>query len=660
MIGTFLLIAGSIFGANLYFNKKEKNRQIVKVSDFKEKSEEEKQQVVRYLNANITSLALFAISPIYPITKLLGIALAIYSSIPIFKRATVSVFQEKKLKNALLNFLVVTGSFVTGHYIIASLYTFISNIGTIVVLKAKGYSEAMLKDVFEQKINMVWLLQDNVEIEIPIEKVQINDIIIVHTGELIAVDGILIKGSATVDQHTLTGESIPVEKTLGDELFASTLIIAGFAWIKVTKTGQNTVVAKIEEVLQNTSCFKTGIQLKGEEWADKAATPILVVGMAVWPLQGIGSSIAIFNCSPGDSIRLSASAQTLTHIMLAAQRNILIKDGRVIEQLINVDTVIFDKTGTLTKDEHEVSRIFCVSNDYTQNDVLFYAAATEHRVNHPLAKAIIKKANEYKFTWSDMSIFDPKYHVGLGVTATINNKTIQVGSLLFMENANIPLPDEIKEPVQQSIASGFPIVMVAVNAKIVGAIEIQAQLRSEVKQVIKNLRQRGLKEIYILSGDQMEPTRQLAQLLELDGYFYNVSPEDKSKVVEKLQKQGKTVCFIGDGINDVIAMKKANVSISLSGATTIATDVAQVIFMSGTLSDLDNLFEISQTLKRKLITTIVVYTTVIFTFFNGILFFGFPPFSALIVQRIINNTYGMAQVLFLLKQIRNEHKLPQK
>jgi len=657
MIEILLLVSGSILGVTLYQKRKKyalpskKPQQLVKKSNLDEKTDEEK-QAERYLNANITSLVLFAISPIYPITQLPGLVLAVYSSVPILRRAAVSVFWERKLKNDLLNFLVVTGALVTGHYVISSLYTFISNFGTRLVLKTKSYSEVMLKDVFEQKVKKVWLLKDNIEIEVRIEKVHINDIIVVHTGELIPIDGIITKGAVTVDQHTLTGESIPVEKILGDELFASTLIIAGFAWVKVTQTGQNTVVAKIENVLQNTSDFKTSIQLKGEKWADKAAIPILGVGIITLPFQGIASSIAIFNCSPGNGIRLSASAQTLTHIILAAQKNILIKDGRVLEQLMDVDTVIFDKTGTLTKDEHEVSRIFCVSNDYTQEDVLFYAAATEHRVSHPLAKAIIEKANEYNFTWPDASTSDPKYNIGLGVTATINGKMVQVGSLLFMEKADIPLPDAIQVDIQQSIANGFSVVMVAINAQVVGAIEIQAQLRPEVKQVIKSLRQRGLKNLYILSGDQMEPTRQMAQLLELDGYFHNVSPEDKSNVIEKLQQQGKTVCFIGDGINDVIAMKKANVSISLSGATTIATDVAQIIFMSGTLSDLDSIFELSQTLKSKLKMTIVSYTTVVCTSFAGIMFLGFPPFITLIAQSTINNAYGMTQALLPLKEIR--------
>jgi Cu2+-exporting ATPase len=273
-----------------------------------------------------------------------------------------------------------------------------------------------------------------------------------------------------------------------------------------------------------------------------------------------------------------------------------------------------------------------------------------------LARAIIEKATTLEFELPDVALSDSRYEVGMGVTATVNDKTTQVGSLSFMEKAGIPVPEVIKDDVQKAIADGYSVVMVVVEGEIVGAIEIQAQLRPEVQQVIKSLRQRGIKNLYILSGDQMEPTRQMARMLNLDGYFHNVSPEDKSNIIERLQAEGKKVCFIGDGINDVIAMKKANASISLSGASTIATDVAQVILMSGTLLELDDLFEIAHDLKSKLILTITSYTSVVIVSFTSIVFLGAPPFIALIVQSIINNTYGMSQALLPLKQLRDHKK----
>lgn len=673
MVEAILLIGGNILALNLYFKNKREKKQIQQLRDqsqalmtqgdvdsaqeitdqlIPKKKTKEERRAHNYLNGNIASLALFALTPLHPVLRIPGIAFAIYSSFPIYERAFISVFKEKKLKNDLLNGLVVTGSLATGHYVVCALFTFISNLGTVIVLKNKSYSEEMLKGVFDKKISSVWLLRDKIETETPIEKIKLDDTLVVHTGELIPLDGIITKGAVTVDQHTLTGESIPAEKSIDDPVFASTVVIAGYAWVKVTQTGQNTVVAKIENVLEKTSHFKTGLQLKGESWADKAAAPILGLGIALWPLQGPAVATAVFNCSPGNGIRLSASAQTLTHIILAAQDSILIKDGRVLEQLMDVDTVVFDKTGTLTQDEHGVSGIINAGAGFSDEDILFYAAATEQKVSHPLAKAILAKAEEDNIELPDIALSESSYKVGMGISAKIKGKTVQVGSLSFMEKTGFAMPGKIKKAVERSITGGFSAVMIAIDDQIVGAIVIEAQLRPEIKQVMKDLRERGLKHLYILSGDQLEPTRQMANLLSLDGYFHNVSPEDKSKIIEKLQSEGKKVCFIGDGINDVIAMKKANVSISLSGASTIATDVAQVVLMSGTLLELDHLFGIAQNLKRKLIMTITSYTSVVVVSFTSIVFFGAPPFIALMVQSITNNLYGMSQALLPLRQLR--------
>jgi Cu2+-exporting ATPase len=616
----------------------------------------QEREALNYLRGNTAALLLFAVSFAYPVLRLPAIVLSIYSCAPIYRRAFNAVVRERRLKNDVLNGLVVTGTLVTQHFFVTALYTFISNLGTVVVQRSQGYSEEMLKGVFNRKVTTVWALREGVELETPIEAVQIDDLIVIHTGELIPLDGVIVKGAVTVDQHMLTGESIPAEKAVDDEVFASTVVIAGYAWVKVTKTGQNTVVAKIENVLEGTSHFKTSIQLKGESWADAAAAPILGLGVFLWPIQGAGVATAVFNCSPGNGIRLSASAQTLTHIILASQRNILIKDGRVLEQLMEIDTVVFDKTGTLTEDRHEVTRILRAGDGFDEKEILYYAAATEQKVSHPLARAIIERADLEELVLPDVSQADSRYQVGMGVAATVEDKTVMVGSIRFIQRLEIEIPDAFQEEIEQSVAQGLSVVLIVIDGALAGAIEIRARLRPEILDVIQNLRERGIRHLYILSGDQLEPTRQLAAFLGLDGYFHNVSPEDKSSVIERLQQEGKKVCFIGDGINDVIAMKKANVSVSMSGASNIATDVAQVVFMSGSLAEMEHLLDVAKNLKRKLLMTVTSYTTVVVVSFTSIVFLAAPPFLALMVQSVVNNTYGMSQALLPLKQLRDNRK----
>ncbi len=321
------------------------------------------------------------------------------------------------------------------------------------------------------------------------------------------------------------------------------------------------------------------------------------------PILGPVGAAVILNSHISNRIRIFAPLGTLNYLSVASHKGILIKDGRALEGLSQVDTVLFDKTGTLTKELPEVGRIIPFDN-YGENEILVYAAAAECKLAHPIAKAILNKAKEAHLTLP--SIDDSKYQIGYGITVKLDNKIIRVGSIRFMDTEGIVLPDKMEETLAYSQTEVHSWVMVAINHKIVGAIEIQTVVRPEVTEIINGLRCRGIKHISIVSGDSKPPTQKLAKSLSMDSYFYNVLPEDKAKIVEQLQKEGKYVCFIGDGINDAIAMKKANVSISLRGATSIATDVAQVILMDGSLSNLGELFDISQDLDANLRQSLII------------------------------------------------------
>lgn len=214
---------------------------------------------------------------------------------------------------------------------------------------------------------------------------------------------------------------------------------------------------------------------------------------------------------------------------------------------------------------------------------------------HPIAKAIVEKTKESDIVFSDPD--DSEYTIGYGITVKNDNCVVRVGSVRFMETEGIPIQDMMKKTIDNFHEKGHSTVMVAVDDHLGGAIELRPCLRPEVTDIISGLRGRGVKHISIVSGDQEKPVRKLADTLGMDSYFAEILPENKASIVEQLQKEGKTVCFVGDGINDTIAMKKADLSISLSGATSIATDVAQVVLMDGSLFTLCDLFDISNGLK---------------------------------------------------------------
>ena len=292
---------------------------------------------------------------------------------------------------------------------------------------------------------------------------------------------------------------------------------------------------------------------------------------------------------------MAAPLAMLSSLTLSAHRGILIKDGRALEQMNAVDTVLFDKTGTLTRERPEVGRVL-PHHGFSSQEIIRFAAAAERRFHHPIALAILHCAEELGLELPPTD--DTQYQVGYGITVRLEGRTIRVGSRRFMELEDIPLPAEILEELERCHRDGSTLVMVSVDGRLGGAIELQASIRPEAREIIQGLRTRGIKYIAIISGDHDAPTRKLAESLGMDRYFAQVLPADKAGIVEDLQKEGRKVCFVGDGINDSIALKKADVSISLRGASTIATDTAQVIFLEGGLSRLCELRDIARDLDR--------------------------------------------------------------
>jgi len=439
----------------------------------------------------------------------------------------------------------------------------------------------------------------------------------------VAIDGVIINGSAMLDQHLLTGESQPVEKEVGDRVFAATVVITGRIEVRVETASTDTTVAKVGHILNNTVDYKTTIQLKGEEWADKAMIPQLgITSLALVTINPM-VALAILNTNFSYRVQMTSYLQTINHLNLASQQGILVKDGRSVELLTQIDAILFDKTGTLTKEELVVGRIMVFCHHYQEEELLTYVAAAERKLTHPIAKAIYNKAVTAQLTLPEVT--DSDYKMGYGITVNIKGKIIQVGSARFMKIEGITIPTLIAEEIAYSHNQGYSLVIIAIDNQLCGAIEIQQSIRPEMKNLLHSLRQSGIKYLAIVSGDHKQATQFVAQELGMDNYFYEVMPENKANIVEALQQQGHSVCFIGDGINDAIAMKKAQVSISLRGASSIAFDVAQVVLMDGSLSHLDDLFKIANhldtRLKRGLIISIIPTPIVIvggFLFHLGI------------------------------------------
>lgn len=602
-----------------------------------------------YLKVSVAHLGLATLRQfIYPPIAPLYLGIFAYSNFPLYRRTEKSLIKERRIGRDVLVTLANTIALASGQYVAMGVGTFFYYLGDKIVVLSQRHSQQLLVNTFEQLPQKVWCLKDQIEVEMPLEEVCVNDIIVVTIGEIIPIDGLIIEGSAMIDQHVLTGESQPAEKSMGDQVFATTVVISGKILVKTKTTGVETTVAKIDQLLNNSAHLKTQIQLQGERWAEKGILPIIGLFLLTTPILSTTAGLVILSAHFGSRIRILAPLGTFTHLKWASQKGILVKEGRALESLMKVDTLLFDKTGTLTNKTLSVFKIIVCDNDFDEDLLLTYAAAAESKMSHPIAQAIQNHAKASDLTLPHLD--DSKYQVGYGMTVRIDNRLIQVGSARFMKMEGITLPNQIKQALSEAHNRGHSLVMVAVNRQLIGAIELQSVVRSEVKQLVADLRQQGIKHIAIVSGDHKQPTQKLAEELGMDDYFYDVLPQKKANIVKQLQTAGHCVCFVGDGINDAIAMKQANVSISLTGASTIATDVAQVVLMDGTLHHLTDLFDIAKQLNTNLRTSFGI--TLVPTVINlgGAFLFNLGYTTALVIKNMVF-LLGLSNAMLPLRKI---------
>ncbi len=518
-----------------------------------------------------------------------------YTSIPTFKAARAVLVDERRLGVDVLDAIVVVGCLGTMAIFPGTVLCWCLGFGRVLVKKTQDDSKKLLLNAFGKQPRYVWLYRDGAEVQIAMDRLEPLDVIVVNTGEVVPVDGIIAQGMAMIDQHALTGESTPAEKGVGDRVFAATLMVAGKILVQVEKSGNETASAKISQILNDTAGYKLSSQHKGERLADKAVVPTLAVGAVGMAAMGLGGAVAVLNSDFGTGIRMAAPLAMLSSLALCANKGILVKDGRALELMNEVDTVLFDKTGTLTRERPEVGRMIA-SHGFAPEQILQFAAAAERKFHHPIALAILHKAQELGLELPTTD--DTQYKVGYGITVGVLGHTIRVGSKRFMDLEGVEITPEVAAALEQSHLEGHTMVMVSVDGRLGGALELHAAVRPEVRQIVQGLRERGIKHIAIISGDHEAPTRKLALSLGMDRYFAQVLPADKADHVIALQKEGRKVCFVGDGINDSIALKQANVSISLRGASSIATDTAHIVFLEEGLSKLCDLRDISRDLDR--------------------------------------------------------------
>ena len=577
---------------------------------------------------------------LYPPLFVLAISLALYDSLTAYREAYRSIRQTWRLKMEHLAVVFFTGLWLAGYFVIGGLSFLFYGVMQQLIVRTRDRSRKNLVNIFGQQPRQVWVCVDGVEMEMPFADVRAGDTLVVQAGQMIPIDGVITAGVASIDQHLLTGEAQPVEKGVGDPVLAATTVLGGRLHIQVERTGDETLAGQIGDILRRTTDYHLSIEERGKAMADRWVVPSILLTMLAAVTLDLKAALAVLSNMPGIDLVLVAPLTLLNFLNLASRQHMLIKDGRSLELLHEVDTVLFDKTGTLTLEQPQVRRMHRCAG-WSEECILTYAAAAEQRQTHPIARAMLAAAQARQLPVP--AIDDAHYHIGYGIQVRIprpavsrqqsgdlvknarrgtdeSEPLIHVGSERFLAQEGIAVPEEMHALQDACHAQGHSLVLVAVNAQLAGAIELQPTVRPEAKAVVDALHQRQL-ALYIISGDQPEPTRQLAQALGIEHYVAQVLPEQKAQLVEQLQREGHTVCFVGDGINDAIALKQAQVSISPRGAASVATDTAQIVLMDQSLRRLPALFDLAHDLDRNLRTSLWLVTAPAFAVIGGVFFF---------------------------------------
>ena len=623
-------LLGSRRLARLLLPNRQHLREIVGIFASTTRSSETERKAFAQLKVVTAGVALTAVGIFYFPLQIVGVACLSPTMAGIFADAFRHLTRERRVSGEVFSAVFLLGTLVGGFFFSLSVGGWFVVLVRWLAIRTEDHTKQGIINLFGQHLRSVWTIIDGTEVEVPIERMQAGDLIVVHAGQMVPMDGLIVEGYAVIDEHMLTGEAQPAEKGPGERVMAATIVQAGRLSVQVEKTGAETTAAQIGQLLLDTSDFKTSLISRADAFNDKVSLPFLLLSALALPYIGLNRVLGLMLGAPGYRMILYGPLSMLSFLHLAAQEGILIKDGRSLETLPGVDTVIFDKTGTLTMEQPHITAVHTFAN-YSQRDVLAFAAAAEAKQNHPIARAILAEATSHGIGLQ--SIEDAAYEIGYGIQVKLNGKPIRVGSSRFMETHNIPISPAIHSLQEETHSAGNSLVLVAVEDQVAGGIVLQPTLRPEVRAVVRQLQARGLK-LYIISGDHEEPTRRMADELGIDGYYAEVLPADKAGLVAKLQEAGRTVCFVGDGINDSIALKSANVSISLRGATTIAIDTAHLVLMDGDLSKLPRIFSLADEFAENMRINFLAATLPCVVIVGGALFLGWGLLPCTILYQV--------------------------
>ena len=512
----------------------------------------------------------------------------------------IQTLAQGKIEVPVLDATAIGVSMLRGDYGTAGSVMFLLGVGELLEEWTHKKSVGDLARSMSLNVGKVWLKKDGQEILVPSEKIVAGDEIVVHMGNLIPFDGEVSNGEGMVNQASLTGESVPVRRTLGSVVYAGTVLEEGELTILVKQTGGSSRYEKITAMIEESEKLKSGLESKAEHLADRLV-PYSLGGTALTYLltRNTTKALSILMVDFSCALKLAMPISVLSAIREANQHKITVKGGKFLEAVAEADTIVFDKTGTLTKAQPTVAEVVSFSETKSPDELLRIAACLEEHFPHSMAKAVVDAAKEKYLDHEEMHS-KVEYIVAHGISTTINGKKAIIGSYHFVfEDENSIIPEGMEEKFRH-LPEEYSHLYLALEGVLAAVICIEDPLRPEAAEIIRQLKKAGLKKIVMMTGDSERTAKAIAKKVGVDEYYAEVLPEDKANFVEKEKAEGRKVIMIGDGINDSPALSAADVGIAISEGAEIAREIADITVAADDLAEILVLRMLSNRLMKRI------------------------------------------------------------
>ena len=508
---------------------------------------------------------------------------------------------QRKIEVPVLDATAITVSLVTKDFSTASSIMFLLGIGELLEEWTHKKSVDDLARSMSLNVSKVWLrTPENQEILVESSKIEKGDKVVVHMGNVIPFDGEVLDGDAMVNQASLTGESVPVQRTVGNTVFAGTVVEEGEITIRVKEVEGNNRFDQIVTMIEESEKLKSELEGKAEHYADKLVPWTLgATGLTYLLTRNVTKAMSILMVDFCCALKLAMPISVLSAIREASLYNVTVKGGKFLEAVAEADTIVFDKTGTLTKAHPTVVDVVNFNDEYSSDDMLRVAACLEEHFPHSMAKAVVDAASKKGLSHEEMHT-KVEYIVAHGIATSINGKRTVIGSYHFVfedEKCVVPVG---KEPLFESLPLYYSHLYLAIEGKLSAVICIEDPLRDEAAAVVTSLKKAGISKVVMMTGDSERTASVIAKKVGVDEYYAEVLPEDKAAFVEREKAKGRKVIMIGDGINDSPALSAANVGIAISDGAEIAREIADITVGSDDLYQIVTLKYISNALMKRI------------------------------------------------------------